>query len=84
MHIAGACGTPVVAIFGSTVPALGYAPVGSPARIVEKNLPCRPCGPHGYRRCPLDHFHCMKHVGAAEVIGACRGLLREGGRSAVG
>jgi heptosyltransferase-2 len=76
MHIAGAFGTPVVAIFGSTVPALGYAPVGSPNRIVGHGLPCRPCGPHGRRRCPFDHFHCMRHVTAAEVVAACRELLR--------
>ncbi len=75
MHIAGALTTPVVAVFGSTVPAQGYAPVGSPSRIVEKHLPCRPCGPHGHRQCPLDHFHCMRHVLPPEVTAACREIL---------
>lgn len=81
MHVAGAVNTPVVAIFGSTVPALGYAPVGSPSRIVEKHLPCRPCGPHGYKRCPLDHFHCMKQITVSEVTSACHELLKNHDRS---
>lgn len=75
MHLAGALDTPVVAVFGSTTPALGYAPVGSPSRLVERHLPCRPCGPHGYQRCPLDHFHCMAHVSPADVTAAARELL---------
>ncbi|MDP8224951.1 MAG: lipopolysaccharide heptosyltransferase II [Candidatus Lernaella stagnicola] len=75
MHIAGAVGTPVAAVFGSTTPELGYAPVGSPSRILQRHLPCRPCGPHGYRSCPLDHFHCMRHVTEAEVTAAARELL---------
>jgi len=75
MHIAGAVNTPVVAIFGSTIPALGYGPIGSSAVVVEKVMPCRPCGPHGYRRCPLDHLHCLKHIDAAMVVEAARSLL---------
>lgn len=75
MHIAGAVGTPVVAVFGSTTPELGYAPYGENTRVVQANLPCRPCGPHGYKRCPLDHFNCMKQITAVEVTAACRELL---------
>jgi heptosyltransferase-2 len=75
MHIAGALGAPVVAIFGSTTPALGYGPVGSPSRVVEIELQCRPCGPHGWNKCPLGHFHCMTALHAADVVAAARGLL---------
>jgi heptosyltransferase-2 len=75
MHVAGAVGAPLVAVFGSTTPALGYGPVGSPSRVVEHPLPCRPCGPHGRRRCPLDHFDCMKKIKAEEVVAACREAL---------
>ena len=75
MHIAGALGTPVAAIFGSTTPSLGYAPVGSPNRVLEIEMPCRPCGPHGFQQCPLGHFHCMKRIAPAEVTAACRELL---------
>jgi lipopolysaccharide heptosyltransferase II len=75
MHIAGGLGTPVVAVFGSTVPAFGYGPVGSPSRIVQRHLPCRPCGPHGFKRCPLGHFSCMNDLPAAAVTTAARELL---------
>jgi heptosyltransferase-2 len=75
MHIAGALGAPVVAVFGGTTPALGYGPVGSRSRIVEQPLPCRPCGSHGRRRCPLDHFDCMRRISAEQVTAACREVL---------
>ncbi|MEN3038029.1 MAG: glycosyltransferase family 9 protein [Candidatus Kryptonium sp.] len=43
MHIAVAMRTPVVAIFGSTVPEFGFYPYGDKDRIVQvENLYCRP------------------------------------------
>ena len=79
-HIASAVGTPVVSIFGSTVPEQGYTAYGSQTWIVEQgDLDCRPCGRHGLRRCPLDHFRCMREVGAEEVLGQVDELLRSGG-----
>jgi heptosyltransferase-2 len=79
MHVAGALGTPVVAIFGSTVPALGYGPVGSPSRVVEVALQCRPCGPHGFKKCPLGHFNCMKKINPAEVVAAAAAVAKRQG-----
>lgn len=76
MHIAGALGTPVAALFGSTTPQLGYAPVGSPSKIIEHPMLCRPCGPHGYRKCPQSHFDCMKLITVEQVLAACRELLQ--------
>ncbi|MCC6159260.1 MAG: lipopolysaccharide heptosyltransferase II [Deltaproteobacteria bacterium] len=76
MHIAAAHGVPVVAIFGSTVPALGYAPWGTRSRVVEIALDCRPCGPHGHRACPRGHFRCMKDISPDMVTAACMDLLR--------
>ncbi len=76
MHIAAAHGVPVVAIFGSTVPALGYAPWGTRSRVVEIDLDCRPCGPHGHRACPRGHFRCMKDISPDMVTAACLDLLR--------
>ncbi|MCL4234855.1 MAG: lipopolysaccharide heptosyltransferase II [Deltaproteobacteria bacterium] len=76
MHIAASHGVPVVAIFGSTVPALGYAPWGTRSRVVEIDLDCRPCGPHGHRACPRGHFRCMKDISPDMVTAACTDLLR--------
>ena len=75
MHIGTALGVPIVAVFGSTSPSGGYGPYTKEAEIVEHTLPCRPCGLHGYRRCPLGHFKCMKEITPQEVVAAAEKLL---------
>jgi len=75
MHIAAARGVPVVAVFGSTTPALGYGPFGKRAEVVQKPVFCRPCGPHGYRECPLGHFRCMNEITVDEVCRAAHRML---------
>ena len=70
-HVASAVRTPVVAIFGPTVPAFGYTPWGERNVIVERvGLSCRPCDAHGPQVCPLGHHRCMTEIGAAEVVAA--------------
>ena len=61
-HLAAALGTPVVALFGPTDPAL-TAPLG-PVAVVSRAVPCAPCF---YRECPIDH-PCMRGI-SAEVVG---------------
>ena len=69
VHLACAAGIPVVAIFGPTVPALGYAPLTKNSRVAEqKELSCRPCGLHGHKRCPQQHFRCMKDLTPLMVL----------------
>jgi heptosyltransferase-2 len=71
LHLAGAVGTPVVAIFGPTVPAFGFGPRGASDRVVEvSGLSCRPCSAHGPMRCPLGHHRCMVDIAAATVVAA--------------
>ncbi|TET77271.1 MAG: lipopolysaccharide heptosyltransferase II [Candidatus Cloacimonadota bacterium] len=67
MHIAVAVGTPVVSIFGPTVPEFGFAPYNQKSVIVSKPLPCRPCSLHGTDICPLGHHDCMKLIDVEEV-----------------
>ncbi len=68
LHLAVAVGTPVVAIFGPTVPAFGFAPYGEDHQIVQKDLDCRPCAIHGGNKCPKGHFRCMKDVTPEQVV----------------
>lgn len=69
MHLAVAMRTPVVAIFGATVPEFGFAPLGEHDVVVEvKGLPCRPCGIHGGDVCPVKTFDCMKRIRTDEVL----------------
>ncbi len=68
MHMAAATGTPVVAIFGPTVPEFGFSPLGERDRVIEKQLPCRPCSLHGSEQCSQNGFKCMRDVTAEEVL----------------
>ncbi|MFC1546497.1 lipopolysaccharide heptosyltransferase II [bacterium] len=68
MHIAAALGIPIIAIFGPTTKELGFFPYTDKAVIIEKNLPCRPCGRHGSKKCPKKHFKCMKEISVEEII----------------
>jgi heptosyltransferase II len=74
-HIAAARSTPVVAIFGPTTPAQGFAPYTTRAAIVQRDLPCRPCGRHGGARCPLGTHACMREITAHDVQSALEPLL---------
>jgi len=60
-HLAAALGTPVVALFGPTDPALS-APRGR-ATVVTSPVPCAPCF---YRHCPIEH-PCLRDIDAARV-----------------
>ncbi len=67
-HLASAMGTPTVAIFGPTVPEFGFGPLAPRQAIAGlTGLPCRPCDRHGPRRCPLEHWRCMREIGVADV-----------------
>lgn len=69
MHIAGALGTKVVALFGSTNPVV-TGPFGE-AVTFYKHVECSPC----YRRtCPID-FRCMKQIEVQEVTQAIEYFL---------
>jgi len=66
LHLAAALGTPVVAVFGSTEPAL-TGPVGGPARVIRHRIECSPCFD---RTCRFGHYRCMNLVEVEEVVRA--------------
>ncbi|HTR80357.1 MAG TPA: lipopolysaccharide heptosyltransferase II [Bacteroidota bacterium] len=69
MHLAVAMRTRVVAIFGATVPAFGFAPYGEGDVVVEtEGLTCRPCSIHGGEKCPIGTFECMKKISSEMVF----------------
>src|SRR5262249_55661877 len=68
MHLAAARGTRVVALFGSTSPVLGFAPVGEGHAVICRDLPCQPCTLHGREACPRGHFRCMTTIEPPEVL----------------
>lgn len=70
LHLCTAVGAPLTAVFCSTVPAFGFGPLPGRGRVVQTGaeLPCRPCGVHGKKACPLGHFKCAD-VEVSAVIG---------------
>lgn len=62
MHVAVATGTPVIAIFGPTVPEFGFYPLGERDVVLQTKLDCRPCTLHGGNYCPEGHHKCMKNI----------------------
>jgi heptosyltransferase II len=71
LHLAGAVGTPVVAIFGPSAPSFGFAPLGPLDVVLEQpELLCRPCSPQGPAACPLEHHRCMLELGVGTVADA--------------
>jgi len=67
MHIAASTSTPIVALFGPTLPA-NFAPWQAKAFVVEKELNCRPCK---QRNCIFKDFRCLRSIEPEEVYQAC-------------
>ncbi|MCA8831445.1 glycosyltransferase family 9 protein [Hymenobacter pini] len=70
MHLCSAVGAPVCAVYCSTVPFFGFGPLSPFSRIVEieEDMECRPCGLHGYRKCPLGHFRCAHGIRTQQLL----------------
>ncbi len=79
MHVGYAVGAPLVALFGSTAPALTGPPAGN--TVIKKDIPCSPCfkrecaavGRAGSRS--SQPIPCMDGITASEVLSAVRSIL---------
>ena len=70
LHVATAMGTPIVAVFGPTLPEFGFGPIRTgDVALGVTGLECRPCSRHGPPRCPLGHHRCMRDL-TPEVVAA--------------
>lgn len=69
MHLAGAVGTPVIALFGPTHAVWGFYPEGEHDIILEADEACRPCSLHGSKPCPHDQA-CMASLSPERVMQA--------------
>lgn len=77
LHLASAMNTPTVALFGPTVPALGFGPLAERREILEvAGMACRPCGAHGPQQCPLGHWRCMRDLTVDAVVHAVTPTLQ--------
>ncbi len=64
LHFASAMNAPVTAFFCSTIPEFGFGPLSYLSVIAEttEKLTCRPCGVHGKKACPQNHFDCAYKI----------------------
>jgi heptosyltransferase II len=77
-HIAMGVGTPVIGLFGPTVPAIGFAPVGPRDQVLQVlDLECRPCNIHGGNECPIGSFECMQGISVQRVKAAVQQILSD-------
>ncbi|MGD2128754.1 MAG: glycosyltransferase family 9 protein [Lysobacterales bacterium] len=74
MHLAAAAGTPVLALFGPTRPAVtGPYPGDAPSRVLTTQIGCRPCvGTPMQRQCRANR--CMTGLSPADVFAAMLNL----------
>jgi len=80
-HLASAMGTRTLTIFGPTVPRFGFGPLAPDSLTVgNERLACRPCHHHGPARCPLEHWSCMRELGAEQVAGVAMHMMEERAR----
>ena len=71
IHLASAYAVATVALFGATVPAMGFGPLAPGSVVLGTDLDCRPCSDHGPKECPLGHFKCMRDLAVDRVWAAC-------------
>jgi heptosyltransferase II len=72
MHLAAAIGTPVVALFGSTDPAVCGPRGHGPLRVLYERVECSPCW---LRTCPVPGHPCLDRFAVERVLEDVRALL---------
>ncbi len=71
MHIASALQKQLFVLWGSTVPALGFAPYKAEhTALARTDVSCRPCDKIGKASCPKGHFRCMRDLSPSQVLSA--------------
>ena len=73
LYVARALGVPTVGLFGPT-PELRHQP-GLLDRVLTVDMSCRPCSPHGPRKCPKGHHRCLAELSSDRVVAAIEELF---------
>lgn len=75
LHLAAACGVPVLGLFGPTTSQDGFWCWDAAGRAVELPLSCRPCSRHGSDRCPIGDHRCLAELSPEAVWAQLEQLL---------
>lgn len=69
MHLASLVGTPVVSVWGATIPQCGFLGYRQSVEdAVRVDLPCQPCSVAGLPECPLGHTACMRQLQPQQIV----------------
>ncbi len=70
VHLASSVNANTTAVFCSTIPGFGFGPLAEDAIIIEttEKLSCRPCGLHGFNKCPKKHFNCALTIDVQSLL----------------
>jgi heptosyltransferase-2 len=74
-HLSSAVGTPAIAIFGPTHPALGFAPRGLSDKVIQVDEFCRPCSLHGDKPCYRQEQFCFNRISPSMVVSEVTEIL---------
>lgn len=75
-HLSLMASIPVITIYCSTVPSFGFYPYHlNSISLSYTGLPCKPCGIHGLRKCPLGTFECALKLAPQEVFEKANAML---------
>jgi ADP-heptose:LPS heptosyltransferase len=70
LHLAVACQTPTVAIFGPS-DHKKWSYNDSQHAVARKDMPCSPCFMFGYSK-PCTHYACIEEITVDDVMASCR------------
>lgn len=70
LHISSAMNAPTTAVFCSTIPEFGFGPLSDDSQVIQtsQKLDCRPCGLHGFSKCPKKNFDCAYSVNNDDLL----------------
>lgn len=76
MHMASLTGTPVVSVWGSTIPQCGFLGYGQSAdNTVWLDLECQPCSVAGLAECPIGHYACLERIEPTLIVNKIMSIL---------
>jgi heptosyltransferase-2 len=73
MHVAAAVGTPLLALFGSTDPAVCGPRGAGPATVLYEKVSCSPCY---LKECPVEGHPCLDRFTVDRVHATVLSMLR--------
>ncbi len=77
-HLGMCADIPVLTIYCSTVPDFGFYPYNKSSRYISYDkLECKPCGIHGFNKCPEKHFQCGYKLLPETVLREAISMLEE-------